>query len=57
MAALQLKIRPLEIPEYVIVDIPGGKPTDVSINELDEGTLAELLEEFSNRLMEKATKK
>lgn len=56
MAAVQLKIRPLVVPETVQVELPGGEVANIGVSELDESTLAELVEEFSYSLLEKAGK-
>lgn len=55
MPALSLKILPLPVPETVSVKLPGAEdPVEIPVEELDDGTLAELLEEFTAAFMQRA---
>lgn len=52
MASLQIKIRPLDVPDTVFIEMPGdGELLELPIEELDEEVLAELIEEFSTNLL------
>jgi hypothetical protein len=55
MANLSVKLEPFEIPEFVIAMV-GSEPVQVPIEDLDEETLAELLEEFSAAVLAKVAK-
>jgi len=57
MPSLQVSIQPFDVPEEVLINVPGS--TDdvcVPLEELDEDTLAGLVEEFAAAVMAKAKK-
>lgn len=65
MPNISLKIRPLTVPNFVVIDVPPGRvpkyetpssTLSVQISELDEETLAQLCDDFKKSLFEKAGK-
>ena len=55
MAKLSVTVEPFEVPETVDVSI-GSNTMEVPLEELDEETLATLIEEFTTAVMAKAGK-
>lgn len=57
MASLQIKIQPFEVPAHIYVEVPGdAAAVAVAIEDLDEATLGELVEEFAAAVMAKVAK-
>lgn len=56
MPSLKVTVEPFEIPELVIITFPGGHAREIALEDLDEETAAELLEEFSAAVLAKITK-
>jgi hypothetical protein len=57
MPSIQISIQPFDIPEEVIINVPGqDDDITVAIAELDEETLAGLVDEFATAVMAKAKK-
>lgn len=56
MPSIKLEIMPFEVPEQVEVRLPDGDTVDVQLKDLDEEALAELIEGFTNAVLEKAGK-
>lgn len=55
MATFHAKIVPLTVPTHVQVQV-GEQFVDLSVSELTEAQIAELVEEFANRLLDAAGK-
>lgn len=56
MASIEMKVQPLEVPDFVDIEMPGGETIHLEIEHLDEETLTALIEEFANNLVAKAGK-
>ena len=59
MVTLPLIIKPFEVPEYVMLDMPAGGKQDgpvgsVYLQDLPDDVLAALIEEFANAVMKAA---
>jgi hypothetical protein len=61
MATLSLPIKPFEVPEFVYLDMPAGRKQDgiqglpkIYLADLDDASLASLIEEFSAAVMAQA---
>ena len=56
MATMLITIQPFEIPEFVRINVPGQDTSEVLVDELNEETLAILVDEFATAVMAKAKK-
>lgn len=58
MASVSLPVKPFDVPEYVILDMPPGRKQDglvglprIMLHDLPEETLTQLIEEFAAKVM------
>ena len=61
MATLPLKIKPFEVPECVVLDMPAGRKQDgpiglpkIYLKDLPDDVLSALIEEFAENVMKAA---
>jgi hypothetical protein len=61
MATLALNIKPFDVPEYVLLDMPAGRKQDglvglpkIYLADLSDEALASLIEEFTASVMAQA---
>lgn len=61
MVALPIKVKPFDIPECVVLDMPAGRKQDgpialpkISLKDLPDDVLAALIEEFAENVMKVA---
>ncbi len=61
MATLPLKIKPFDVPEYVLLDMPPGRKQDglqglpkVRLEDLPDDVLEALITEFAEAVMKAA---
>lgn len=56
MASLSVLIDPFVVPDTVVARLPGGGMVEVALEELEEETLAILIDEFSQAILTKVAK-
>ena len=63
MANIEVKLQPIRVPNYILVETKIGKRQDgykevekYHVNQLSENTLLELCDEFKRNLLAKANK-
>lgn len=61
MATLPLKVKPFEVPEFVMLDMPAGRKQDgpislpkIYLKDLPDDVLSALIEEFAENVMKAA---
>jgi len=54
MASLQLTVQPFDIPTSVYIEVPNAGSIPIPIEDLDEETLGQMVEEFAAAVMAKA---